>query len=71
MSGFSVHRVIKTLDDKIVSEETYTTCNVCNARLESAQEWSRHRSMHTTITERDLQCHIPMSGTDFPIALGG
>jgi len=47
------------LDLKIVSEEEWTTCCVCNARLESSQDWSRHRRMHTTITERDLQCHIP------------
>ena len=59
MSGFHTHRVIKMLDDKIVSEEEWTTCNVCNARLESAQEWSWHRRMHTPISQHALNCHIP------------
>ena len=59
MSGFHVHEVITTLDGKTISYEQWTTCSECNAKLESAAEWSRHRRLHTRITQYDLDCYIP------------
>jgi len=59
MSGFQVHKIVETLDGAVVRRQHWTTCNVCKGRLESAQEWSRHRAMHTVITQSDLDCHIP------------
>lgn len=59
MSLFQVHEIVETLNGVVVRRQHWTTCNVCGGLLKSAQEWSRHRSMHTPITERDLQCHIP------------
>ena len=59
MSGFHVHEVIKTLNGKTVSSEQWTTCSECGGKLESAKDWSRHRSMHTKISQHTLNCHIP------------
>ena len=47
MSGFRVVRTVVTEDGKVVKDLTETFCIVCRARLESAPDWSRHRSMHT------------------------
>jgi len=59
MSEFQVHEIVETLNGVFVRRQQWTTCNVCKGRLESAQEWSRHNAMHTVITQRDLECHIP------------
>lgn len=59
MSNFTIHEVTTTVNGKVVKQDSWTTCNECGSKLNSAGEWSRHRRMHTKIDQHTLNCHIP------------
>lgn len=59
MSGFHIHETVRYLDGKEVERIQRTTCSECGADLRSAEDWSRHRSMHTVIPPIVAQCRIP------------
>lgn len=59
MNNFTIHEVTTTVNGKVVKKESWTTCNECGGKLDSATEWSRHRKMHTKIDQHTLNCHIP------------
>ncbi len=59
MSGFIIHEVTETMNGVVVAHRQWTTCSECKARLNSANDWSEHRRIHTEIDQHTLNCHIP------------